>query len=159
MAGRREWVPCVNWGNAETIPNAATTTLCQWGEDELYVPYAADSATFLRLRGHIVISDAAGVGTVGWRVRLGLDPLSGGAVATAGALNDFDVAEEHYMDERFWHNQATGPSLNDHPYWTTFDTRSKRRLDSPAALIVSMLNFSGQEMRVEPYLRALMLFP
>jgi len=70
------------------------------------------------------------------------------------------VAEEHFMDERYWSFDGTAqPAISDHPYWCTFDTTSKRKMASPAALIVSGMNLTGGVMRVTVFLRALFLFP
>ncbi len=161
MAGRREWVPAFNWGAAASVAAGETNGLLTWwGEDELYVPYAADSATFLRLRGHIVVEPGTGEGIIGWRVRMGLDPLDAGTVTTAGALDDAEVAEEHFLDERFWWNDSTdAPSSWSNPYHYTFGTASKRKMNSPEALVISMINTSGQVVRVTPFIRALFLFP
>ncbi len=161
MAGRREWVPSFNWGSVSNIAAGETNGLLTWwGEDELYVPAAADQATFLRLRGHIIIEEQTTEGIVGWRVRLGLDPLDAGTVTTAGALDDAEVAEEHFLDERYWWNDATAaPSSWSNPYYYTFDTVSKRKLASPQALVVSMINTSTSTMRVTNFLRGLFLFP
>ncbi len=91
---------------------------------------------------------------------MGLDPLDAGTVTTAGALDDAEVAEEHFLDERFWWNDATdSPSSWSNPYHYTFGTSSKRKMNSPEALVISMINTSGQVVRVTPFIRALFLFP
>jgi len=161
VAGRREWVAAFNYGSfANLAAGENNGLLTWWGEDELYVPYAADSATFLRLRGHIIVEPGSMEGIIGWRVRMGLDPLDAGAVTTAGALDDAEVAEEHFLDERFWWNDGfSSPSSPSNPYHYTFDTVSKRKLASPAALVVSGINLSTAEVTVHIFLRALFLFP
>ncbi len=163
MAGRREWVPCFNWGAFATVAAGSfNTALTWWGEDELYSPAGAqDSCTFLRLKGHIVVEESSSEGTIGWRVRIGTDSLdAGGAPTTAGEIDDSEVAEEHFLDERFWFYDTTAqPSSWSHPYYTTFDTASKRKLASPQALVVTFGNGSGVDIRVQPYLRGLFLFP
>jgi len=163
MAGRREWVPASNWGSTASLAaGTANSTITSWGEDELYLPYAADSATFLRLRGHIVLDEVIdGDGLFGWRVRMGLDDLqAGGPPATAGDLDDGEVAEEHFLDERFWWYDGTAqPSAGDHPYYYTFDTTSKRKLQSPQTITVTGINLGPSTIRVTVFLRALFLFP
>ena len=111
MASRREWVPCVTWGNAVTIVAGTTAELFSYGEEDLYIPNAADTCTFLRLKGHIVIAESqvgGADGICGWRVRVGLDELAvAGAAITAGDLEIQQVAEEHFLDERFWFYDTT----------------------------------------------------
>ncbi len=161
MASRREWIPCSNWAANTNINSGSTSQLCIWGEDELYVPGAADEATFLRLKGHIIIAEETGaVGVVGWRVRVGLDDLqAGGVAATAGDLLNGEVAEEHFLDERWWQMDGTSqPSAGDHPYYYTFDTGSKRKLQSPQALVISFRNSTAQTLVVIPFIRGLFLF-
>ncbi len=162
MASRREWVPCFNWGSPASILAGSTGQLTVWNEDNLFVANGADECTFLRLKGHIVLAEGApgSAGTVGWRVRVGLTDLAvGGAAATAGELDQIDVAEEHYLDERYWHFDTTAqPSAGDHPYYYTFDTSSKRKLALPQALVISWLNETPDDMRVTPFLRGLFLF-
>ncbi len=161
MGSRREWVPAVNWGSPVNIGAGTTTQFVVWGEDELYVPYAADEATFLRLKGHFSINGVSvAAGPIGWRVRIGLDDLQiGGALATAGDLDDGEVAEEHFLDERFWvYNGTAQPESNDHPYWFTFDTGSKRKLQSPMGLVISAFNGTAQDLSWTPFVRGLFLF-
>ncbi len=162
MASRREWVPCFNYGDAASILAGTTGQLTSWDELTLFIANAADECTFLRLKGHIVVAEGApgSAGTIGWRVRVGLTDLAvGGAASTAGEIDDVDVAEEHFLDERFWHYDTTAqPSAGDHPYYYTFDTSSKRKLALPQALVVSFLNDTADDIRVVPFLRGLFLF-
>jgi len=162
MASRREWVPVATWGNAVTISAGTNAELFSFGEEGLYIPNAADTCTFLRLKGHIIIAEGVPgeVGEIGWRVRVGLDELAvAGAAITAGDLQDQQVAEEHFLDERFWHYDATSqPSAGDHPYYYTFDTSSKRKLALPQALVISFLNETSEDLRVTPFIRGLFLF-
>jgi len=161
VGSRREWVPTINWGSPISCNAASTTELAKWGEDELYIPYAADEATFLRLKGHLQTDEVlTASGPIAWRVRVGLDDLqAGGVAATAGDLDDGEVAEEHFLDERFWTYDGTmQPAGGDHPYWYTFDTSSKRKLQSPMSLVISFWNGTGSLLRVTLYVRALFLF-
>lgn len=162
MVSRREWVPCFNYGDIASLPAVSTGQLTVWNEDNLFVANAADECTFLRLKGHLVIeaSSPGAEGVIGWRVRVGLTDLAvGGAAATAGELDQIDVAEEHFLDERFWWFDTTAqPSAGDHPYYYTFDTSSKRKLALPQALVISFLNETSEDLRVTPFIRGLFLF-
>ncbi len=159
MAGRREWIPCASWAIGVNILPGVDSPFCLYGEDEMYLPYAADEATFLRLKGHIIVT-GGDRGIVGWRVRMGLDELGGGGVTTAGPLSDMEVAEEHFLDERYWFSDGgDGPNLLSHPYWCTFNTASKRKMKSPDSLVISFLNETAQALTVTPFIRGLFLFP
>ena len=162
MASRREWIPVAVWGNAVSISAGTTAQLFSFGEADLYIPNGVDECTFLRLKGHIVIDEGApgDTGQCGWRVRVGLDELGiAGVAIVAGDLELEDVAEEHFLDERFWFYDTTAqPSAGDHPYYYTFDTSSKRKLQLPQSLTCSFMNRTAGAMRVTPFVRGLFLF-
>ncbi len=162
MTSRREWIPNTSWGSLANVAGGSTVDIAHWGEQELYFAYSADEATFLRMKGHIIVSGVASAdtGPIGWRLRVGLETLDGaGLIRTAGGLQDAGVAEEHYIDERYWDFDGTAqPSSWSHPYYTTFDSGSKRKLATPQAIVLSFLNTTTDVISVRMYLRGLFLF-
>lgn len=159
MSVNFEWVVPTTYGQEVSILANDTTDTNLLTMSTMFDAYATDDITVIAVKGHICFTEANAatpeMNVFGWRVRLGLEDLQVGGSTYSGDIDNFSVADEHFLDERFWTQGTLGTSTTNmaDAYYLRLDVKSKRRMKAGQLLGLSFYNDANVVRRLKRYIR------